>query len=199
MAINNQINLNAANPLSATTGGTGVSSPTANGVMIAQGASPVTSLVLTNGQLAIGSTGASPVAAAIIAGTNISVTNGTGTITIANTLSPAGTTTEVTGTSQTAVVNNNYIASSASVVTVTLPAAPASVGDFVKVIGKGSGGWSLVAGSGSQVIRLGNTASGAGGSASSTQNFDSVEARVITAGASAVWSIINAVGNINIV
>ena len=37
----------------------------------------------TNGQLLIGSTGANPVAATITAGSNITVTNGAGSITIA--------------------------------------------------------------------------------------------------------------------
>jgi hypothetical protein len=48
----------------------------------------------TNGQLLIGSTGAVPVAAALTAGTAISVTNGAGSITIANT----GVTSAVAGT-----------------------------------------------------------------------------------------------------
>lgn len=39
----------------------------------------------TNGQLLIGSTGANPVAAALTAGTGISITNGAGSITVANT------------------------------------------------------------------------------------------------------------------
>lgn len=48
----------------------------------------------TNGQILIGSTGAAPVAATITAGTAISVTNGAGSITIANT----GVTSAVAGT-----------------------------------------------------------------------------------------------------
>lgn len=50
------------------------------------GAVPKTLAAMTNGQLAIGSTGADPVPAAITAGTGISVSNGAGSITIANTL-----------------------------------------------------------------------------------------------------------------
>jgi hypothetical protein len=48
----------------------------------------------TNGQLLIGSTGAAPVAAALTQGTGITVTNGAGSITIAN----AGVTSNVAGT-----------------------------------------------------------------------------------------------------
>jgi len=45
----------------------------------------VEAAALTNGQLLIGSTGAAPAAASITAGTGIQVTNGAGTITVANT------------------------------------------------------------------------------------------------------------------
>ena len=41
--------------------------------------------VSTNGQILIGSTGAAPVASTITAGSNITVTNGAGSITIAST------------------------------------------------------------------------------------------------------------------
>lgn len=54
------------------------------------GATPKTIAALTNGQLAIGSTAADPVPATLTAGTGISVTNGAGSITIANT-GPTGT------------------------------------------------------------------------------------------------------------
>jgi len=79
-------------------GGGGVSSGvmTANGAVYATGASAIASTAaLTNGQILIGSTGVAPVAATIaISGSGISVTNGAGTITLANT----GVTSAVAGT-----------------------------------------------------------------------------------------------------
>lgn len=45
--------------------------------------SPILSSAMTNGQVMIGSTGATPVAAALTAGTGISITNGAGSISIA--------------------------------------------------------------------------------------------------------------------
>src|SRR5580693_9393557 len=67
-------------------GGTGVSNPTAHTLPIAEGASNFTFLgPLTNGQLLIGNTGNNPTPAAITAGTNITVTNSAGGITIAAT------------------------------------------------------------------------------------------------------------------
>src|SRR5271157_413905 len=57
----------------------------------------------TNGQLLIGSTGSVPVAAALTAGTAISISNGAGSITIANTgvTAVAGTTNRLTTTGST--------------------------------------------------------------------------------------------------
>ncbi len=63
-------------------GGTGVASPTAHGILVGEGASPVTPIVLTSGQILIGSTGVDPVAAAIGSGTGILVGNGAGSITV---------------------------------------------------------------------------------------------------------------------
>lgn len=64
-------------------GGTGVASPTANGILVGNGSSPVTSSVLTNGQLLIGSTGASPVAASLTGTTNqVNVSTGAGSVTL---------------------------------------------------------------------------------------------------------------------
>jgi len=56
---------------------------TANTALISNASGVITPVALTNGQILIGSTGASPVAASITAGSGISVTPGAGTITIA--------------------------------------------------------------------------------------------------------------------
>ncbi len=69
-------------PLSPANGGTGVASPTAHGVMVAEGASAMTPIVLSSGQILIGSTGIDPVAAAMNSGTGILVANGAGSITV---------------------------------------------------------------------------------------------------------------------
>jgi hypothetical protein len=79
-------------------GGGGVTSGTmtANAAVYATGAGSIASTAaLTNGQILIGSTGVAPVAATIAtSGSGISVTNGAGTITLANT----GVTSAVAGT-----------------------------------------------------------------------------------------------------
>lgn len=69
-------------------GGTGLATLTANSLFIGNGTSALTALgVATNGQIPIGRTGLSPVLATISAGTNVTVTNGSGSITIAASLS----------------------------------------------------------------------------------------------------------------
>ncbi|OGI88134.1 hypothetical protein A2995_00140 [Candidatus Nomurabacteria bacterium RIFCSPLOWO2_01_FULL_33_24] len=64
-------------------GGTGVSTLTDGGILLGSGTSAVTATSQpTNGQLLIGSTGVDPVLATITGGTNLTTTNGSGTITL---------------------------------------------------------------------------------------------------------------------
>jgi hypothetical protein len=151
---------------------------------------------LTNGQLAIGSTGATPVAATISAGTNISVTNGAGTITIAASGFGSFAWNDVSGTSQAATINNGYIISNASQTTVTLPSTAAE-GSIVAVQGKGAAGW-ILAQNASQVVHFGNatTTTGTGGSLTSTNQWDGVEVVCVTA--NTTWAVLRAVGNLTV-
>ena len=69
-------------------GGTGATTLTANTLLLANGTSALTSLgAATNGQIPIGRTGLAPVLANLTAGSNITITNGSGAITIAATFS----------------------------------------------------------------------------------------------------------------
>jgi hypothetical protein len=68
-------------------GGTGLSTLTANSLFVGNGTSALTALgAATNGQIPIGRTGLSPILATLTAGTNVTVTNGSGSITIAASL-----------------------------------------------------------------------------------------------------------------
>lgn len=134
----------------------------------------------TNGQIIIGSTGAFPVAATLTAGSNITITNGAGSITIAAT-NTEGPFTEVTGTSQTLAAFNRYSANNAALVTFTLPAV-AAIGDTYEIMGKGAGLFAIAQGSG-QTINFSSktTTSGAGGSLTAVQQFNSIKLTCITA------------------
>lgn len=99
----NQSAINSAVPIPPTKGGTGLSSTTinqllysssnnviaglatANSAMLVTNSSGVPSMTatMTNGQVVIGSTGGTPAAASLTAGTNVTITPGANTITIA--------------------------------------------------------------------------------------------------------------------
>ena len=177
MATQNAWNSNI--PVSVSFGGTGATSLTAHSLLLGEGTSAVTPLgAATNGQIPIGSTGADPVLATFTAGTNISISNGAGTITVNATGSAAFTWNDVTGTSASMAVNNGYVADNAGLVTLTLPST-AAFGSIIEVTGGtsglSSGSWKIAQNSG-QTIHFGNvnTTTGAGGSLQATAQYDSI-------------------------
>lgn len=180
--------------ISPTYGGTGVSNPTAHGIMIAEGASAMTPIVLTAGQVLIGTTASDPTGATISAGTNISVTSASGSITIAATGNASFSWNDVPGTSQAAAINNGYIISNASATTVTVPAVAAE-GSVIAVQGKGAAGWILQMNTG-QTCHLGNQTTSSAGTLSSTNQWDSISIVCVTA--NTVWAVTSAVGNLTV-
>jgi len=91
------LSLDTALPVAS--GGTGASTLTDGGVLVGSGTGAVTSLgQATNGQLIIGSTGADPVLATLTGGSNITVTNTAGAISIAATGLGSGTVQTVSAT-----------------------------------------------------------------------------------------------------
>ena len=196
MATENAIN--TGYPIESTHGGTGVASPTAHTLPIAEGASAFTFLgPLTNGQILIGSTGADPVAASISAGTGISVTPGAGTISIAAT-GGAGITWTVIAADQSAVASNGYICNKGSALLLTLPATSA-VGDTIEVTGINTAlGWKIVQNAGNQIF-FGSaaTTAGTGGYLQSSAIHDAV--RLICTTVNANWQVLSSIGNITYV
>lgn len=194
--LQNSINANSTTPLPSTQGGSGVSAPTAHGILVAEGASAFNPIVLTNGEVLIGSTGADPSAATLTAGTGISITNGAGTITIANTAT-AEPWVNVTGTTQTIAVGTGYTASNAGVVTFTLPATAAFGTKFNITTGTTTGGWQVSQAAG-QSINYGNltTTVGTGGNLASSMAGDSIE--VVCIVANTTFQVLNSQGEINV-
>lgn len=66
--------------IGSTYGGSGVASPTAHGILVAEGSSAFTPLTATNGQVLVGSTGSDPVAATIGGTQGVTWTTGAGTL-----------------------------------------------------------------------------------------------------------------------
>lgn len=153
---------------------------------------------LTDGQLIIGSTGASPVAASISAGTGITVTPGAGTITIATSLSVL--TWSVITADQAITVSNGYICNKAGLLTLTLPATP-TAGQVFAVTGMNTAvGWRIAQNANQQIFMgTSSTTIGVSGYIESINIRDSVYLVCTVGGASANWNVINSMGNITIV
>lgn len=125
----------------------------------------------TAGQVLLGATGADPAFGTVTStGGTVQFTTGVSALN----LEAFWTTTDVTGTSAALVVNRNFVADNAGLVTLTLPTTGA-LGSIIRVFGNGAGGWKI-AQNASQTIRLSATSSttGTGGSVSSTNRYDSI-------------------------
>lgn len=172
MAVNNAIN--APTPFSATLGGSGVASPTAHGILVSEGSSPFTPIVLTAGQVLVGTTASDPAAATITGAGGITVNATSGAISITGTGNGLTWNDQTTG-SVTMAINNGYISNDGvSLITYTLPTV-AALGSMFMIVGKGTGLWTI-AQSASQFIVFGNvtTTVGAGGSVSSNNAGDCI-------------------------
>lgn len=137
----------------------------------------------SNGQIPIGN-GTNYTAATITAGTGVTITNAAGSITI-NASGSGMSWTTVSGTTQSAAVNNGYITNNAGAVTVTLPTTFA-IGDTVTVKGLGAGGWILAAGT-ATTIRMGSSVTSSAGSLTSANQYDTVKVTGLVA--NTTWSV----------
>ncbi len=102
---------------------------------------------------------------------------------------------EVTGATNM-LVKNGYVANNSSLVVLTLPPNPV-FGDYVRVVGKGAGGWKVAQNSG-QTIHFGaqSTTTGVSGFLQSQTTFDCVELLCTTANSD--WTQVSSQGNITI-
>ena len=198
MTTNNAVNISSAGLVRYDGAGTfsGVT-VTQHDILIGGASNGITSLALTNGQLAIGNTGSDPSAATLTAGTGVTVVNGAGSITI-NAAGGGLSWVVVTGTTQAMAVNTGYIANNAGLVTATLPATSA-VGDMVAITGiNNATGWKIAQNAGNQIFfGSSSTTSGTGGSLASTATRDVVYLVCMTA--NATWNVVNSIGNITVV
>lgn len=97
---------------------------------------------------------------------------------------------DTTGT-VSAAVNNGYVVQNAGGTTITLPAVCA-IGDTVKVIGKGAGGWVLKPASGDTIEMLGTTTAG---SETVTPDEDTATIEVVCTTANSAWTVLGGNGN----
>lgn len=103
----------------------------------------------------------------------------------------------VTGTTQSLVINNGYTTANGSVTTLTLPAT-AVYGSVISVVGVGNGGW-IIAQNAGQKIYFGNDATtlGVTGSLQSANSRD--VATLLCVVADTDFEVIDSIGNITFV
>lgn len=196
MATGNALNANSTGIVRYDGAGTfSASTVTNHSVLIGGASNAITSLALTDGQLAIGSTGVDPVAATLTAGTGISINNGAGSITL-NALGGGLSWSTVT-VDATFGVNTGVVANKAGLLTMTLPAVSA-VGDMVSITGINTAlGWRIAQNAGNTIFfGTSTTTPGVGGSLSSLAIHDTVTLVCVTANAN--WSVVSSIGNITV-
>ena len=122
-----------------TDGGTGVSTLTDHGLLVGSGVGAITALgVATDGQLPIGSTGADPVLGNITSATDLTVTNGAGTINIDFTANTNLTTVHGWNGS---LIETADVTVTAAAGTITLSIQKVGTGDLTAVFSDGFDDW----------------------------------------------------------
>lgn len=166
-----------------------------NGSLVTNNSGVPSIQTLTAGQILIGTTGAAPTATTLTAGTGISISSASGSITISATAFDSNWVNQTSST--TMAVNTSYIANSGSLITLTLPTTCAQGTEFA-VAGLGAGGWKI-AQAASQLINFGNvvTTTGTGGSLASSNQYDVVY--LVCTVANTQFSVIGSVGNLTYV
>ena len=103
----------------------------------------------------------------------------------------------VSGTTQTMVINTGYRPGNAALCTLTMPSTAVD-GSIIRVTGVGAGGW-RIAQNASQQIFFGDkfTSVGTGGRIDSTLARDSLTMECVIA--NTTWQVINSVGNMDVV
>jgi hypothetical protein len=182
-----------SNPVTPTQGGTGVSNPTAHTIPVAEGSSNFNFIgPLTAGQLIIGTDNThDPATATLTAGANVTITNGSGTITIAST---GGVTWQTITASQTLAVNNGYICiSPGGALSLALPTT-AAVGSIIEVTLDGATSFVITQSAGQQ-IRIGasQTTSGATGTLTTTAQGNTL--RLVCSVANLKFNVLSSMGN----
>lgn len=186
------------NDLDVTEGGTGVSTLTSHGILMGNGAGDINATAEpANGQILIGKTGDFPQLGTLTDGTGISITEGSGSITINAVGGGVSWTVETVNLDFT--VNKGIIANKAGLLTATLPAT-AAIGDILEITGINTAvGW-RIAQNANQRIHVGatSTAAGVGGYVESTAIRDAIKLVCVVAGASTEYNALSVIGNLTV-
>lgn len=181
--------------INSSTGQLGSDTVTARSTLTSDSTGAITWSAMTDGQVIIGSTAGSPTAAALTAGTGISITSASNSITI-NSVGAGLTWSVVTGASQAMAVNRGYIANNAGTVAFTLPTTSA-VGDMLAVTGiNNATGWSIAYTTNQQIFFGTSSATLTTGTLASTNTRDTVHLVCVVANLS--WNVVSSIGSITV-
>lgn len=104
--------------------------------------------------------------------------------------------TDVTGGSASVIAGNGYIADKSTLTTFTLPTNNA-IGDTIKIMGKGTGGWTIVYATGQSIVFGSVSTTTTTGALSSTNQNDCVELVCTTASATVpIFQVRECLGNL---
>lgn len=182
-------------PVTVPNGGFGVSSPTPHAILIGEGTSPVNQIVLTAGQILIGTSSGDPVGGTLTQGTRATITSASGSITIAGPTPAIPWVLSASGT-QLMTINTGYINGGTSV-TYILPTI-AAIGTVLNVAGSIVGNWTITQHAG-QNIQNGSasTTVGVTGSLSSSNQYDQVS--LVCVAANTTWCVHTRMGTLTVV
>jgi hypothetical protein len=130
-----------------------------------------------------------------ILGSGTATTNGSGnTVTISIT-GGGFTWHDVTGGSATLAAENGYIADKSTLTTFTMPTNNA-IGDTIKIVGKGTGLWTVIYGANQNIVFGSSTSTTTTGNITSTNAGDCIEMVCTTASATApIFTVVSSIGN----
>ncbi len=164
----------------------------AHSILLSQGAGNQTGLLLTAGEVAIGTTSGDPTGALITGSGNVTVTSSSGAIAVSLT-GPASFVWSAAASSPiTGIINTGYYVTNASATTIDVPAT-FQAGATLAVVGQGAGGWILQMNTG-QTLHIGNQSTSSGGTLTSSNQYDCIE--ILCVVANTTFVVRNMMGNI---
>lgn len=136
--------------------------------------------------------------AVLTAGTGITITPSANVITISSTMG-GFTWHNIVAVGAALVAENGYVADAVGLLTFTLP-TDSALGDTIKLMGKGAGGWTVTYGANQNIIYGKSTTTTTTGSLSSTNANDCVELICSTASVTQpIFTVFSSIGNLSIV
>jgi hypothetical protein len=163
---------------------------TSNGVLVGKGTSSIVATTAgTNGQVLLGSTGATPAFGTLTTGTGVAFTPGAGSLAIDVATGGFAVVNQASASATLAVQTMYIVNNGSALVTFTLPAT-APQGSIIKIVGSSAGGWRIAQNANQQIVQNNSqTTSGVLGTLSGDNKNDCLEMIASVGGANTIWTI----------